>query len=54
MKSRATLATLTTIGLLAASGAGSASEKLLLRVTPNVSSRAKHGDRQGDGHQERG
>lgn len=37
MKSRLTLAALTTIGLLAASGSTSASEKLMLRVTPNVS-----------------
>jgi hypothetical protein len=38
MKNRLTLAAVTTIGLLAASGSGSANEKLLLRVTPNVSS----------------
>lgn len=37
MKSQLTLAALTTIGLLAASGSGNASEKLMLRVTPNVS-----------------
>jgi hypothetical protein len=38
MKSRLTFAAATTIGLLLASGASGASEKLLLRVTPNVSS----------------
>ena len=38
MKSRLTFAAVTTIGLLFASGSGDASEKLLLRVTPNVSS----------------
>lgn len=37
MKNPLTLAALTTIGLLAASGSGSAGEKLMLRVTPNVS-----------------
>lgn len=37
MKSRLTLAAATTIGLLAASGSTGASEKLLLRLTPNVS-----------------
>lgn len=37
MKSQLTLAALTTIGLLAASGSGGATEKLMLRVTPNVS-----------------
>lgn len=38
MKGRFTLAAVTVIGLLAASGATGASEKLSLRVTPNVSS----------------
>lgn len=38
MKSRLTLAAVTTMGLLAASGSPGATEKLLLRVTPNVSS----------------
>ena len=38
MKSRLTFAAATTIGLLLASGSSGASEKLLLRVTPNVSS----------------
>ena len=38
MKSRLTIAAVTTIGLLIASGSGDASEKLMLRVTPNVSS----------------
>jgi len=38
MKSRLTLVAVTTIGLLAASGTTGASEKLMLRVTPNVSS----------------
>jgi len=38
MKSQLTLAALTTIGLLAATGSSGASEKLTLRVTPNVSS----------------
>lgn len=37
MKSQLTLAALTTIGLLVASGPGGATEKLMLRVTPNVS-----------------
>lgn len=37
MKSRLTIAAVTTIGLLFASGSGGASEKLVLRVTPNVS-----------------
>ena len=38
MKSRFTLAAVTAAGLLFASGATDASEKLMLRVTPNVSS----------------
>jgi len=38
MKSRLTLAAITTIGLLIATGQTAASEKLTLRVTPNVSS----------------
>ena len=38
MKKRLTLATATVLGLLAASGSTGASEKLILRVTPNVSS----------------
>lgn len=38
MTSRLTIATVTTVGLLFASGSGDASEKLTLRVTPNVSS----------------
>lgn len=38
MKSRLTLAAATTVGLLIASGSSGASEKLMLRVTPNVSS----------------
>lgn len=38
MKTRVTLAALTIIGMLFASGAAGASEKLTLRVTPNVSS----------------
>jgi len=38
MKSRLTLAAITTIGLLSATGQTAASEKLTLRVTPNVSS----------------
>ena len=38
MKSRLTVAAVTTIGLLFASGSSGASEKLMLRVTPNVSS----------------
>lgn len=38
MKTRLTLAVLTLIGMLTASGATDASEKLALRVTPNVSS----------------
>lgn len=38
MKSRMTFAAVTTIGLLFASGSSGASEKLMLRVTPNVSS----------------
>ena len=38
MKSRLTLVAVTTIGLLAASGTTGATEKLALRVTPNVSS----------------
>jgi len=38
MKSRFTLAAVTVIGLLAASGETGANEKLTLRVTPNVSS----------------
>jgi hypothetical protein len=38
MKGRFTLAAVTVIGLLAASGETGASEKLMLRVTPNVSS----------------
>lgn len=38
MKKRLTLAAATVIGLLAASGSTGASEKLMLRVTPNVSS----------------
>jgi hypothetical protein len=38
MNSRLTIAAVTTIGLLIASGSGDASEKLMLRVTPNVSS----------------
>ncbi|HWI19638.1 MAG TPA: hypothetical protein VNT81_17920 [Vicinamibacterales bacterium] len=37
MKGRLTLAVVTTIGLLAATGETGASEKLALRVTPNVS-----------------
>ena len=37
MKTRLTLAALTMIGLLTASGTTGASEKLTLRVTPNVS-----------------
>jgi hypothetical protein len=37
MKSQLTVAALTTIAMLAASGSGGASEKLTLRVTPNVS-----------------
>jgi hypothetical protein len=38
MKTRITLAALTLLGLITASGATSATEKLSLRVTPNVSS----------------
>jgi hypothetical protein len=38
MKSRLTIAAATTIGLLIASGSGRANEKLMLRVSPNVSS----------------
>ena len=38
MKTRITLAALSLIGLIAASGTTSATEKLSLRVTPNVSS----------------
>jgi hypothetical protein len=38
MKSQLTVVAATTIGLLIASGSGVANEKLLLRVTPNVSS----------------
>jgi hypothetical protein len=38
MKSRFVVAAVTTIGLLAASGSTVATEKLSLRVTPNVSS----------------
>lgn len=38
MKTRVTLAALTIIGMLSASGTTDASEKLALRVTPNVSS----------------
>jgi hypothetical protein len=38
MKSRFTLAAVTTIGLIFGSGSTGASEKLMLRVTPNVSS----------------
>ena len=38
MKTRFTLAALTIIGMLTASGTTGASEKLSLRVTPNVSS----------------
>jgi len=38
MKTRVTLAALTIIGMLSASGTTGASEKLALRVTPNVSS----------------
>lgn len=38
MKGRITLAVVTVIGLLAASGETGATEKLALRVTPNVSS----------------
>jgi hypothetical protein len=38
MKSRLTFAAATTIGLLFASGSSVANEKLMLRVTPNVSS----------------
>lgn len=38
MKGRFTLAVVTTIGLLIATGQTAASEKLTLRVTPNVSS----------------
>ena len=38
MKTRVTLAALTIIGTLSASGTTGASEKLALRVTPNVSS----------------
>jgi hypothetical protein len=38
MKYRFTLAFATTIGLVAASGSAGATEKLTLRVTPNVSS----------------
>jgi hypothetical protein len=38
MKTRITLAALTLIGLIAASGTTNATEKLSLRVTPNVSS----------------
>ena len=38
MKSQLTLAAVTTIGLLLASGTTAADEKLMLRVTPNVSS----------------
>jgi hypothetical protein len=38
MKSHLTLAAVTTIGLLLASGSTGADEKLMLRVTPNVSS----------------
>lgn len=37
MRSQLTFAAATTIGLLLASGASDASEKLMLRVTPNVS-----------------
>jgi len=38
MKKRMTFAAVTVMGLLAATGATGASEKLMLRVTPNVSS----------------
>ena len=38
MKTRVTLAALTIIGMLGASGTTDANEKLALRVTPNVSS----------------
>lgn len=38
MRGRITLAAVTVIGLLAASGETGASERLVLRVTPNVSS----------------
>jgi hypothetical protein len=38
MKTRVTLAALTIIGMLSASGTTGASDKLALRVTPNVSS----------------
>ena len=38
MKTRLTLAALTMIGMLSASGVTGANEKLTLRVTPNVSS----------------
>ena len=38
MKSRVILAVLTTVGLMTASGETEATEKLSLRVTPNVSS----------------
>ena len=38
MKTRSTLAALTIIGMLSASGTTGATEKLTLRVTPNVSS----------------
>jgi hypothetical protein len=38
MKTRLTLTALTMIGMLTASGTTGASEKLILRVTPNVSS----------------
>ena len=38
MKTRITLAVLTVIGMLTASGTTTADEKLTLRVTPNVSS----------------
>jgi hypothetical protein len=38
MKSQLTFAAVTTIGLLLASGSTGADEKLMLRVTPNVSS----------------
>lgn len=37
MKSRWTIAAVSAIGVLCASGSGGASEKLMLRVTPNVS-----------------
>ena len=38
MRSRLTIAAATTIGMLMLSGSSGASEKLMLRVTPNVSS----------------